>query len=313
MKHLFIVNPVSGGKQHDYRETVDSIKDTLEYTDFEYEIYITKAPMDACGKIREEAGRCRELRVYACGGDGTLNECVNGAAGLKHVAVTHYPCGTGNDFIKMFGEDAGRFRDLNALMNGSVRPLDMIKCDDRYSINICSVGIDARVGTDVHKYSRLPGIGGACGYVVSLLVNFVKGINTKMTIYTEDEIFSGDFALVCACNGRYYGGGFNPVPEAMPDDGIIDFLIVKGIPRIKVPFLLGLYAKGKYKKAKNIITHIAGKRIIIESKEEFVINVDGEALYSKTACFEVEPGKMNFIFPANMQFFTDNVCEKVEN
>ena len=60
----------------------------------DFEIYVTGAPMDAVGKIRDEAGRCADLRVYACGGDGTLNECVNGAAGLPNAAVTHFPCGT---------------------------------------------------------------------------------------------------------------------------------------------------------------------------------------------------------------------------
>lgn len=312
MKHLFVVNPVSGGRRHDYEETVEHIKNTLEYTDIAYEIYITRGPMDACRKVREEAGKGEKLRVYACGGDGTLNECVNGAVGLGHVAVTHYPCGTGNDFIKMFGEEARRFHDLNALLNGPEKPLDVIKCNDRYSLNICSVGIDARVGTDVHKYSRIPLVGGACGYLVSLFVNFIKGINKKMTIHTENEIYSGSFALVCACNGRYYGGGFNPVPQAMPDDGLIDFLIVKGVSRLKVLGLLNLYARGKYEKVPAIITHFKGKSIQIEEKEEFVINVDGEALYAKTACFQMEPGKINFIFPANMHCFAGDASENKE-
>ncbi|MCE6983484.1 lipid kinase, partial [Pseudomonas frederiksbergensis] len=89
--------------------------------------------------------------VYACGGDGTLNECVNGAVGHDNVAVTHFPCGTGNDFIKMFGEEKDRFFDLSDLVRGEVRPLDVMECCGRYAVNICSVGIDARIGTEVHQ------------------------------------------------------------------------------------------------------------------------------------------------------------------
>ena len=89
----------------------------------EFEIYVTEAPMDACRHIRETAADGAELRAYACGGDGTLNEGVNGAAGLSNVAVTHFPCGTGNDFIKMFGPGKDRFFDLTGLINGEVRPI----------------------------------------------------------------------------------------------------------------------------------------------------------------------------------------------
>ena len=61
--------------------------------------------MDACRKIEQEAAAGQPLRVYACGGDGTLNECVCGAVGCDNVAVTHYPCGTGNDFVRCFGAE----------------------------------------------------------------------------------------------------------------------------------------------------------------------------------------------------------------
>lgn len=151
MKHLFIVNPVAGGK--DRREYVaEQARRALEGSEDAYEVYVTTAPMDACAKIAAEAASGEELRVYACGGDGTLNECVNGAAGRSNVAVTHFPCGTGNDFIKMFGEEKARFSDLADLVRGEVRPFDIIECCGRYALNICSVGIDARIGTEVHQY-----------------------------------------------------------------------------------------------------------------------------------------------------------------
>lgn len=189
MKHLFIVNPVAGkikpeDKLRLIHEAISRLPSSVR-DGAEFEIYVTAAPMDAVGKIRSEAEDCGDLRVYACGGDGTLNECVNGAALLPNVAVTHFPCGTGNDFIRMFGDEKERFSDLTELITGELRPIDIIKCNDRYAVNICSLGLDARVGTDVHKYSGIPVIGGPAGYVVSLLVNYCKGVSQPMTARVE--------------------------------------------------------------------------------------------------------------------------------
>ena len=306
MKHLFIINPTSGGKSHDPNKTAELIEAAMKGSPENYEIYFTKAPMDACEKIRQDAASGEELRVYGCGGDGTFNECVNGAALLPNVAVTQFPCGTGNDFIRMFGDEADSFRDFNNLICGEIRKLDIIKCNDRYSVNICSVGIDARVGLDVHKYSKIPLIGGATGYVVSTVVNVLKGINSSYSITTEDGTVDGEFAMVCACNGRYYGGGFNPVPEAMPDDGLMDVLIVKSVKLTSLPGILGKYAKGRYRELSKYIKHIKTTEIEIKSEKELEVNIDGEALYTDDVIFEIIPGGLNFICPQGLKFWDKN-------
>ena len=184
MKHLFIVNPTAGGsdKTAIVTERVNTAFSHFETSGDTYEIYVTKAPMDAPGKIKAEAAENERLHVYACGGDGTFNECVCGAAGLDNVAVCPFPTGTGNDFCRMFGEEKDMFRDLDALLRGSEHPIDLIDCNGRFCSNICSVGIDARIGTSVHNYSKIPVIGGATGYVVSLIVNVFKGINRHMRV-----------------------------------------------------------------------------------------------------------------------------------
>lgn len=310
MKHLFIVNPVAGGS--DQTGAVSAkVAQYFSGRDGSFEIYTTKAPMDACDKIKYEAKSCSELRVYACGGDGTLNECVCGAAGAENVAVTCFPTGTGNDFIKMFGDEKSRFYELEELINGEVRPIDLMKCNGRYCLNICSVGIDARIGTQVHKYSKLPLIGGATGYVVSLAVNFAKGITEDLRVVAGGKLYYGDINLICACNGRYYGGGFNPVPEARPDDGMIDFLIVKGVSRGKFIRLVGKYAKGGYAQFPRYITHIRSDGMEIESEREIVVNVDGEAIYAKNINISMIPGGISFIFPSQMAFFK-NEPEKIK-
>jgi len=301
MKHLFVVNPVAGGNRKP-EKMLDTIRSVMESRRAEYEIYFTRAPMDAAVKVKAEAETGQALRVYAVGGDGTLNECANGAVGFSNTAVTHYPCGTGNDFIRMFGEEAALFRDLNRLASGVVRPIDVIDCNGRYCVNLCSTGFDARTGTDVHKYNKLPVIGGPCGYVVSLMVNMVKGINERMVITTDGKRREGEFALVCACNGRFYGGGFNPMPEALPDDGVIDTIIVGKVTRLQFLGLVGKYAKGR--DVGPLAEKVHGTFIEIESDHDLTLNIDGELLKSRKATFHMIPGGLNFLFPAGMEKFS---------
>ena len=312
MKHLFIVNPAAGGT--DSTESVSAkVAQAFSNREAEFEIYTTKAPMDACEKIRHEADLWDELRVYACGGDGTLNECVCGAVGYDNVAVTHFPTGTGNDFIKTFGEERELFRDLSLLIDGEVKKFDVIDCNGRASLNICSVGIDARISEDVHKYSALPLIGGATGYVTSLAANLIKGIKTNIRILVGGKLYAGDMSLVCACNGSFYGGGFNPVPEARPDDGLMDVLLVKGVSRLTFLRVVGAYAKGKYADYPQFITHVRTHNLEIESKSELVVNVDGESIYGKKIRFKLLPRAVNFIVPANMAYFRKDAVETAAN
>ena len=307
MKHLFVINPVAGGIKGQLEEKRHEIQEIAKELSDPYEIFETKGPMDACLKITEDAESFDSLRVYACGGDGTLNECANGAANRPNVAITHYPCGTGNDFVRTFGqENIGKFRDLRALINGDIRPLDLIDCSGRYGINICSVGIDARVAADVHKYSKIPIIGGATGYVVALAVNLLKGVGQKFRISTENETFEKKITLVCACNGQFYGGGFNPVPDAMPNDGLLEYMILNAVSRLKAAQVVGKYAKGRFREFPELATHIRGSFMEIEADREFVVNIDGEVIYAKKISFNLVPKGVNFIFPSKMGFFNVN-------
>lgn len=227
--------------------------------------------------------------------NGTLNECVNGAVGHDNVAVTHFPCGTGNDFIKMFGEEKDRFFDLSDLVRGEVRPLDVMECCGRYAVNICSVGIDARIGTEVHQYHD--------SYVLSAVANLFKGIAQPLTVRGCGMDYSGGTSLICACNGRFYGGGFNPITDSRPDNGKLEFLVVRDVSRLQFIRLVGKYAKGRYRELEKFITHLEGGHLEIDSEQDLVVNIDGEALWSKHVNFDLIPGGVNFLVPANMAFF----------
>lgn len=302
MKHLFIVNPTAGGR--DKTETVARrVEELFRNRSDKYEIYVTKAAMDAPEKIRREAAKGERLRIYACGGDGTFNECVCGAAGLENAAVCPYPTGTGNDFCRMFGPEQDLYRDLSALVDGWEHPIDLIECNGRYSANICSVGIDARIGTQVHNYSHIPLIGGATGYVVSTVMNVIKGINRNMRISSGGFKAQGKHALVCACNGRFYGGGFNPSLDARPDDGIMDVFVIKEVNVLTLIKLIGLYATGRADEMPEYATHLRTDRIDISFDEDNVINIDGEAVFAKEARLRLVPGALRLVVPRGMTFF----------
>ncbi len=302
MKHLFIVNPTAGGKDKT-EEVRAKVQAAFAGREDSYEIYVTRGPMDAPRKIEEEAAQEEHLRVYACGGDGTFNECVCGAAGKENVAVCPFPTGTGNDFCRMFGEEKDLFRLLSAVIDGSERPIDVIDCNGRCSANICSVGIDARIGTDVHKYSSLPLVGGSAAYIVSSIVNMFKGISTPMKIRAGDFSCEEQITLACACNGQFYGGGFNPTPSARPDDGVLDILIARKVNLFQFAALIGKYASGRADDMPKIVTHLRATELEIDFEQENVVNVDGEALFTDKVRMKLIPGGLNLIVPKGMHFF----------
>ena len=305
MKHLFIVNPIAGGSDKS-AEVRAKVEKAFRDREDGFEIYVTRGPMDAARKIRTEADTGEALRVYACGGDGTFNECVCGAALRENVAVCPFPTGTGNDFCRMFGEEKALFRDLDALLDGTEIPIDLIDCNGRFSANICSVGIDARVGTEVHKYGSIPLLGNASAYVVSAAVNMFKGIASQMHIRCGDFERSGMTTLVCACNGRFYGGGFNPSLKARPDDGLMDIYIVKKVNLLEFAVLIGKYAAGRADELPKYVAHLqTSDTVEMEFERTEVVNVDGEAMYTDKVSMRMMPKALKLIVPRGMRFFDD--------
>ena len=213
MKHVFIVNPAAGksDRTESYRKLIDA---AFVPRGLQYELLVSQAPGD-CRKLAQQAAASgEEVRLYACGGDGTLNEVVNGVIGCPNAAVTHYPGGSGNDAIKIF-DDPAAFTSIERLLSAEEAPFDLIRCNDSYALNVLSIGFDARVGTDIARFKRLPLVTGKGAYVLSILSNMVHGLSADYTVTLDSgEVLSGQKTMICICNGRWYGGGFNPVPEA---------------------------------------------------------------------------------------------------
>jgi len=296
MKHLFLINPAAGKFDHTAVVTEAVRRVFAGRPDDAAEILLTEGPGHAAELARDACRPGDPLRIYACGGDGTLNEVVNGAAGFPNAAVTHYPCGSGNDFIRIF-RDPAAFRDLARLADGEIAEFDLIQAGGRLSLNICSIGFDARIGTSIDRYRRLPLVTGSGAYVLSTIVNTVRGIHRPYIIDIDGRVVEGRQTLLCVCNGRWYGGGFNPVPEAEPDDGLLDVLIVRAVSRLTVPAVIGAYKAGRYRDLSNIIAHYRCRSIRVRCGEVSAVNVDGELLLSDDVTFSVAPEKIRFFCP----------------
>ncbi len=209
MKHLFIVNPAAG-KGNKIKKLIASIEAACAAKGQPYEIYSTENRGDASRYVKAQCEAMTEgkLRIYACGGDGTINEVVNGAVGYENVEIAIVPIGTGNDFIRNFGE-AEDFFDLENQMESEAVECDLLHCNDRYCVNMVNIGFDCDVADRTAKIKRNPLIPGKIAYVVGLLIEFVR-LGTVSFRYKVDGVDHGEKHLLLSlfANGSFCGGGF---------------------------------------------------------------------------------------------------------
>ena len=300
MIHLFIINPAAGSRNQteSYRK---KIAEAFEKRGLDYSIRVSGAPGRCCKIAREAAETGEEYRIYACGGDGTLNEVVNGAAGFSNVAVTVFSGGSGNDFARLFSEPEA-FKDLERLLDAREVTFDLIKCNDDYSLNICSVGLDARIGHDVANYKRIPLLSGFRAYAVSTVANVVKGIHEHYVVEVNGERIDGQQTLICACNGKYYGGGFCPVPHADPTDGKLEVLLIRDVSRLKVAQVVGAYKDGKYANFPDLIRYYSTDHVKIICDKPTGINLDGEKREAEVIDMRIAEDKIRFFYPRGLTF-----------
>lgn len=298
MNHLFIINPAAGSRDRtgEYTAAIQSACRGLDYR-----IEVSAAPGECRRLAREAAEAGEEVRIYACGGDGTLNEVAAGAAGFPNAAVTVLSGGSGNDFVRLFSEPEA-FTRLERLLDPEEAVFDLIRCNDDYALNICSVGLDARIGTDVARYKRLPLLQGFRAYAVSTVVNVIRGIAEHYVVEINGERIDGEQTFVCVCNGRYYGGGFNPVPEADPADGLLEVLLVKKVSRAQVPLVIGKYKNGRYRELPKLIRHFRTDHLRILCDGPTPINLDGELRQGQQIDISLADEKLRFFYPKGLSW-----------
>lgn len=296
MHHLFLINPTAGPRDRSQevaqaaQALCGQLGESCQVRFSEYSGHLTE--------MAREAGQSGiETRVYACGGDGTLNEVVTGAMGYENLSVTSFPCGSGNDFIKQFSAPEAFFQMEN-FARAEAQTVDVIRVNDRYALNICSVGFDARIGTSIDAYRRHPLLSGPRAYHASVAVNLVKGVSKPLRVETrEGLVVDGRMTLVCVCNGSWYGGSYHPMPGADIQDGLLDVLIVKHVSRLTVARVISAYQKGKFADYPHLITHCQTQALKLVMPQEEPVNLDGELLTCRDVEIELLPGALKFFAP----------------
>lgn len=300
MKHLFIINPAAGSRDRTAVYTA-AITQICGKRGLDYRIAVSSAPGECRRLAREAAETGEAYRIYACGGDGTLNEVASGAAGWDNAAVTAYSGGSGNDFVKIFDQPRA-FQDLERLLDAQEVSFDLICCNEDLALNICSVGLDARIGTDVSRYKRIPLLQGFRAYAASTLVNIIRGISEHYVVEVNGETIDDEQTLVCVCNGRFYGGGFNPVPEADPTDGLLDVLLVRKVHRLEIPAVIGKYKNGRYAQLPDFVRHFRTDHITIRCDKPTPINLDGELRTAQVVDMSIAEEKVRFFYPKGLSW-----------
>lgn len=292
MKHLFILNPVAGkGKTI---ELIPEIRNYCERTGLDYEIATTEYPGHAT-QISSKYSKAQKLRIYSVGGDGTLNEVLNGMAGTGS-SLAAIPSGSGNDFIKSILGEKMPADLIKSAVEGTEQLVDYAKVNDKYFINIASLGFDAEVVWQGRLFKKIPFISGSMVYVLGILASVIQCKNHHMEIKIDDSLISGKTLLVAVGNGRYYGGGMLALPDAEIDDGLFDICHVQAMKRLKILQLFPKYMKGKHATIKGVRLY-KGKKVEVNLDKPVPMNCDGEVFLVDKATFEIFPKGLPFVFP----------------
>lgn len=308
MKRIFIINPVAGPRNpaEMLRPKIASAAETYRES---VEILETTHKGHAREITEQYAASGEPVAVYACGGDGTFNEVVQAAVGKPWVMAGCVPCGSGNDFVRNFGgRDA--FLDIKSQLDAQPCPVDTIRTEYGYSVAICAAGLDAKVAYGIPKFKRLPGCGGSMAYKLSIVEVFFGPLTSRLRIVLDGREQVGEYLMMAICNGRVYGGGYSAAPYAMMDDGLLDVVLVRPIPRLKIPGFLTRYKEGLHLNCDGEIapefqpymSFCRVRRVELESlgRHLLIVTLDGECAPRKVLHAEVCPKNLTILLPKGL-------------
>ena len=302
--HLFIINPKAGAKDRSSKLT-----EVIRSLSVEGEVFIERT--EYCGHATEIVldylSRSSEfLRIYSCGGDGTLSEVVSGvhASENKNCAIGVVPIGSGNDFVKNFSEHKKEdFLSLSKMCEGDCVPADVIEVSSEektaVSINIVSAGFDAATAKGMSKYKRIPLLR-KIAYELSLVeCIFTKRKHRFKLIADGVEVEDGtqDYLFALAANGNYYGGGYKASPLSDLSDGYMDFIRIKTVGIIKFLKLVGIYRKGEHLGIKDIVSWQRCRTLQIQRDDYIDMNLDGEIIPMKNPSIRIIDDAVKVILP----------------
>lgn len=305
MRTVFVINPTAGPSNAAVwlRPAILAAAAPLG---LQPEILLTTHPGHARELAERLAAGPEPARLYACGGDGTLNEVLQAAAGHTALSVGCVPCGSGNDFVRNFGR-AEEFLDLTAQLQARPVTLDALDTSFGYGVGICAAGLDARVAYQIPRFRRLPFCGGTMAYTLSILQAMTSRFGHEMRITADGRSFTGNYMMAAVCNGRLYGGGYCAAPQARLDDGLLDVVLVRPISRLRVAGLLACYKGGRHLTPDGAVRpdlarwmqFFRARKVCIEVLDgrPLAATVDGECGLVQGIEARVAPGMLSMLLP----------------
>ena len=271
MKHVFILNPVSGREAA--KKLIPIIEEYFKTCDEPYEILKT----EYAGHAKELASQFHkedDVCVYATGGDGTLWEVVNGLD--PEVTFSIIPSGTGNDFFRMIEAD---IYDMPKLMKDTIEgeelKIDYGVCNDVRFINCLCMGIDADVNARVCEVGKASLMPKKLLYISSAL-KVIQELNPlDFTLWVDGKEEKKKGLLAAVMNGRKYGGGFTPTPNSDFNDGVFDMCIVQPMKLRKLIPLLPKYFNGTHTD-KSVVEMSQVENVRFHFEQEVNVCLDGE-------------------------------------
>jgi YegS/Rv2252/BmrU family lipid kinase len=290
MDILFVVNPKAGKGRA--KKIVPAIENECKKYGVDYEIKYTNAPGDGTDIAAwgvEEGFK----KIIAVGGDGTVNEVVNGIA-ESDAALGVIPGGSGNDFIRSINNHKNIEDIIRDNISGRITKADLGACNGKYFINVASAGFDGEVTIETENAKKI--FSGSTAYIMAMLKTIFRYKGRRLRVQIDDLEFEENTLLVAVANGRYYGGGMLPAPNAIINDGYFDICHIKHLPVIKMLFLFPKFMKGKHANIKEV-TMFKGKKVRLECTEALAVNLDGEINKASEVEFQIIPNGINIIVP----------------
>ncbi len=296
--YLIVVNPVAGGGRA--LRKVEPVLEIFRSAGIAFEVVTTRYPKHAIELAGQAAGTFGG--VIAVGGDGTLNEVVNGVCkdGRCLVPVGFLPAGRGIDFPRTTGIPT----DLTEAAHRLVRPrtfttdLGLVTYQEgterrsRYFVNVAGCGFDAAVAERASRYGT--GLGGTLPYLTSLVVTLITYENVHMSWEVDGERAYGRLNTLVMANGQYYGGGMRIAPNAVVEDGLLDFIFIGDFGKFEFLMNVPKVYEGSHLSL-SLVSERKGRRISVESEQRVMVHADGEVLGTLPLEAEVVPSALTLL------------------
>lgn len=278
--YSFIVNPAAGGHT---MANLTEIQSFCREQKMKYDIHVTDRPEHAIELARRTAKHSGT--VVAVGGDGTVNEVINGIVDTP-ARLGIIPAGSGNDLAWQLGLKHNLQRNLQILKAGKVRIFDVGQINGvRYFINAFGAGFDGATAKRVRSYLRH--WHGYAAYLLATLRTLATYRSSNVRLTVDGHIVRNQpmFFISC-CNGTTYGGGFKVAPSAKLDDGLLTVCAVDKVSRWYALRNLPKFTRGTHLTLPEVHTY-TGRQIVIESDSPQPAQADGE-LFTPARIFKVD-------------------------